>query len=97
MANDVKVLKLISGEELITRVTTGDNGLTTMDKPMILQTTGNPRTGRLEIGLMPWFSTSKNFEKTQKISILTEFIIIEDDPIDDLKRDYLTAVTGLTL
>ena len=37
MANDVKVLKLITGEEVIARVSTESSNLLTLDKPMILQ------------------------------------------------------------
>ena len=37
MANDVKVLKLITGEEVIARVSEESSNLLTLEKPMTLQ------------------------------------------------------------
>ena len=50
MANDVKVLKLITGEEVIARATEKENNLITLEKPMTLQMMP-PTTPTGQVGL----------------------------------------------
>ena len=68
MANDVKVLKLITGEEVIARVSEERSNLLTLEKPMTLQMIPpNTSTGQMGFALVPWIKAAKN-DKT-KISI----------------------------
>ena len=61
MANDVKVLKLITGEEVIARVTEEKNNLITLEKPMILQMLAPDRTtGQVGFALIPRMQAAKN-------------------------------------
>ena len=94
MANDVKVLKLITGEEIIARVTEEKNNLITLEKPMILQMLApNTTTGQVGFALIPWMKAAKN----EKISISTEHIIAEDEASEQTEKNYLQVVTGLSL
>ena len=94
MANDVKVLKLITGEELIARVIEEKNNLITLEKPMILKMLAPDRTtGQVGFALMPWMQAAKN----EKVTISTEHIIAEDEASDQTEKNYLQVVTGLSL
>ena len=94
MANDVKVLKLITGEELIARVIEEKNNLITLEKPMILQMMAPDRTtGQIPFALVPWMKAAKN----EKVIISTEHIIAEDEGSEQTQKNYLQLVTGLSL
>ena len=94
MANDVKVLKLITGEEIIARVTEEKNNLISLEKPMILQMLApNTSTGLVGFALIPWMKAAKN----EKVTISTEHIIAEDEGSEQTQKNYLQLVTGLSL
>ena len=94
MANNVKVLKLITGEELIARVIEEKNNLITLEKPMILQMMAPDRTtGQIPFALVPWMKAAKN----EKVTISTEHIIAEDEASEQTEKNYLQVVTGLSL
>tara|TARA_R110000796_G_scaffold109836_1_gene221217 strand:+ start:139 stop:417 length:279 start_codon:yes stop_codon:yes gene_type:complete len=92
MENNVRVLKLITGEEVITRVTERGDGFIILDKPMQIHTVSS-QTGKLRFMIIPWM----NIIKPKKITISTEHILVEDDPIEEIEKDYLSIITGLTL
>ena len=94
MANDVKVLKLITGEEVIARATEEENNLITLEKPMILQMLApNTTTGQVGFALMPWIRAGKN----EKVILSTEHILAEDEASEQTEKNYLQVVTGLSL
>ena len=94
MANDVKVLKLITGEEVIARVIEEKNNLITLEKPMILQMLAPDRTtGQIGFAMVPWMKAAKN----EKVIISTEHIIAEDEGSEQTNKNYLQLVTGLSL
>ena len=96
MANDVKVLKLITGEEVIARVTEEENNysLITLEKPMTLQMIHpTTSTGQVGFALVPWMKAAKN----EKVTISTEHIIAEDESSEQTEKNYLQVVTGLSL
>jgi len=94
MANDVKVLKLITGEEIIARITKEENNLISLEKPMILQMLApNTSTGQVGFALIPWMKAAKN----EKVTISTEHIIAEDEGSEQTQKNYLQLVTGLSL
>jgi len=94
MANDVKVLKLITGEEVIARTNEGANNLISLEKPMILQMLApNTSTGQVGFALIPWMKAAKN----EKVTISTEHIIAEDEGSEQTQKNYLQLVTGLSL
>ena len=93
MATDVKVLKLITGEEIITRLTETDKVIS-LDKPMMLRTVpATSATGQIGFALVPWLVSGNN----QIIEIERIHIIAMDDARDQVSKNYLEAVTGLTL
>ncbi len=94
MANDVKVLKLITGEEVIARVTEEENNLLFLDKPMTLQMIApTTSTGQVGFALIPWMKAAKN----EKVTISIEHILVEDEASEQTEKNYLQLVTGLSL
>ena len=76
MTNDVKVLKLITGEEVIARITEEKNNLISLEKPMILQMIPpTTSTGQVGFALIPWIKAGKN----EKVTISIEHIIVEEE------------------
>jgi len=94
MANDVKVLKLITGEEVIARATEEENNLISLEKPMLLQMISpTTSTGQIGFALVPWMKAAKN----EKITISTDHIIVEGEASEQSEKNYLQVVTGLSL
>jgi len=94
MANDVKVLKLITGEEVIARVTEEKNNLITLEKPMVLQMLAPDRTtGQIPFALVPWRKAAKN----DKTTISIEHVLVTDEASDQTEKNYLQVITGLSL
>ena len=95
MANDVKVLKLITGEEVLARVSndlSNGDGLITLNKPMTLQAVPG-HSGQVGFALVPLFMSGKN----ENITISIDHVMAQDDPKDQSEKNYLAAITGLTL
>ena len=92
MANDVKVLKLITGEEVVARVEQ-KNTMYILDNPMTLRSLPNQKTGQIGVALIPWFMSGKN----ENITISIDHVIAQDDPKSQPEKNYLAVVTGLTL
>jgi len=94
MANDVKVLKLITGEEVIARVSEERSDLITLEKPMTLQMLPpNTSTGQVGFALVPWIKAAKN----DKTTISIEHVLVTDEASDQTETNYLQVVTGLSL
>jgi hypothetical protein len=90
MENNVKVLKLITGEEVIARVEP-KNTMLILETPMILQIIHGQH--KMSHVLVPWIMSGKG----KKISISIDHVIAQDDLKDQVERDYLSTITGLTL
>ena len=93
MANDVKVLKLITGEEVIARVTEEHNDLLTLEKPMTLQMIPNTSTGQMGFAMVPWMKAAKN----DKATISIEHVLVSDEASKQTETNYLQLITGLSL
>ena len=93
MANDVKVLKLITGEEVIARVSEERSNLLILEKPMTLQMLPNTSTGQVGFAMVPWMKAAKN----DKVVISVEHILVTDGASDQTEKNYLQVVTGLSL
>ena len=94
MANDVKVLKLITGEEVIARVSEEHNDLLTLEKPMTLQMIPpTTSTGQVGFAMVPWMKAAKN----NKATISIDHVLVTDEASDQTEKNYLQVITGLTL
>ena len=94
MVNDVKVLKLITGEEVIARVSEERSDLITLEKPMTLQMLPpNTSTGQVGFAMVPWMKAAKN----NKATISIDHVLVTDEASDQTEKNYLQVITGLTL
>ena len=96
MASDVKILKMITGEEVMARVSndlTDGGGLIILDNPMTLQAVPTNQQGQMGFALVPWLMSGKS----TKITISIDHVIAQDDPKDQAEKNYLAQVTGLSL
>ena len=94
MANDVKVLKLITGEEVIARVSEEHNDLLTLEKPMTLQMIPpTTSTGQVGFALVPWMKAAKN----NKATISIDHVLVTDEASKQTETNYLQVITGLSL
>ena len=94
MTNDVKVLKLITGEEVIARVSEARSNLLILAKPMTLQMLPpNTSTGQVGFALVPWIKAAKN----DKTTISIDHVLVTDEASDQTEKNYLQVVTGLSL
>ena len=89
MANDVKVLKLITGEEVIARVSEERSDLITLEKPMTLQMLPpNTSTGQVGFAMVPWMKAAKN----NKATISIDHVLVTDEASDQTEKNYLQVV-----
>ena len=95
MANDVKVLKLITGEEVIARVSEEEHSdLLILEKPMTLQMIPpTTSTGQVGFAMVPWIKAAKN----DKVTISEEHILAVDEASKQTETNYLQVITGLSL
>ena len=95
MANDVKVLKLITGEEVIARISEEERSdLLTLEKPMTLQMIPpTTSTGQVGFAMVPWIKAAKNDKATLSI----DHVLVTDEASDQTEKNYLQVVTGLSL
>ena len=96
MASEVKILKMITGEEVMARVSddlTDGGGLITLDNPMTFQAIPTNQQGQMGFALVPWLMSGKS----EKITISIDHVIAQDDPKDQAEKNYLANVTGVTL
>ncbi len=95
MANDVKVLKLITGEEVIARISEEEHSdLLTLEKPMTLQMIPpTTSTGQVGFAMVPWIKAAKNDKATLSI----DHVLVTDEASDQTEKNYLQVITGLSL
>ena len=79
----IKILKLLTGEEIIGDVEVGE--LTVISKPCLLQlvpSRSNPEQPMM--ALVPYAPYSKN----HKIKVSREFVVWVEDPVEELYNQY---------
>jgi len=95
MADDIKVLKLVTGEEIIAHVGTphgidDDLGLTKI-RSIVMQQTGPNQVG---LALVPWIASDPDAVATLRQSALLADPIT---PKSELEKEYLQQTTGIAI
>lgn len=91
--NDVITLKLITGEELITRLVDHTNGKITVSKPMVVNLAQDPRTGSVGIQMLPYFLLTGNPDA--KLALDEKNVMVMTASNDQAKNSYTQSSSGI--
>jgi hypothetical protein len=89
MKNNVKVLKLVTGEDLITRVTEEQDGIFFIEYPMIVQQAPPDESGRMSLSLIPWSLSGK----TEKVVLEAKNILAILEVTDEMAVNYNSVIS----
>tara|TARA_Y100000593_G_C4143900_1_gene253648 strand:- start:43 stop:324 length:282 start_codon:yes stop_codon:yes gene_type:complete len=93
MSQKVYVLKLKSGEELIARIDPENEEPTmVLDQPMGIQVMMQPQ-GKPGFAMIPWMMASDD----KKFTISSDQVLTKGKARDEMEKQYLSAITGLSL
>ena len=93
MSQKVYVLKLKSGEELIARIDSENEEPTiVLDQPMGIQVMMQPQ-GKPGFAMIPWMMASDD----KKFTIDSNEVLTKGKARNEMEKQYLSAVTGLSL
>ena len=93
MSQQVYVLKLKSGEELIARIDTENMEPTiVLDQPLGIQVMMQPQ-GKPGFAMIPWMMASED----KKFTIDSNEVLTKRKARNEMEKQYLSAVTGLSL
>ena len=93
MSQKVYVLKLKSGEELIARIDPENVESTiVLDQPMGIQVMMQPQ-GKPGFAMIPWMMASAD----KKFTISSDQVLTKGKARDEMEKQYLSAITGLSL
>ena len=93
MATEVKVLKMISGEEVIARIKS-ENNLMILNKPMLLTQVSDPAgSGRMGLGFVPWILSAVE----EDVVVSVDHIITQLSVKPEIEKMYLSQTSGLSL
>ena len=93
MSQQVYVLKLKSGEELIARIDTENMEPTiVLDQPLGIQVMMQPQ-GKPGFAMIPWMMASDD----KKFTIDSNEVLTKGKARDEMEKQYLSAITGLSL
>ena len=94
MSADVRIFKLSTGDEIIARAEQEqDKDKLILKHPMTLQPVPTQVQGTMGMALVPWLISAKS----DCVEISLQHIVIETDPKDEIEKNYLSSVTGLSL
>ena len=93
MSQKVYVLKLKSGEELIARIDSENEEPTiVLDQPMGIQVMMQPQ-GKPGFAMIPWMMASDD----KKFTISSDQVLTKGKARDEMEKQYISAITGLSL
>jgi len=93
MDTTVRVIKLVTGEEIIARIADSQDGFLHLERPKLVHPLPPNAAGQLGVGLAPWCLAGK----TASFKIETKHVIVILEPIPAMEKTYLSAITGITL
>jgi hypothetical protein len=82
----IKIVKLITGEELIADVTTDHIGIT-LKQPCAIQLMPGRSEGQTMMGLIPYASYTEDF----KVTVELDKVIWQEKPSKDIYNQYNSA------
>lgn len=90
--NQVKMVRLLSGEEIIAQVKYPTSDYVTLFSPLVIMPNGE-QGGRMSFGFMPWpVFADKDDTKTNGVDVYNHAIVMIYNPVDDILNQYNTAM-----
>jgi hypothetical protein len=90
--SEVRIYKMISGEEVLARVTDIDDENMEFEKPRAIQVVG-VQDGGLQISLIPWVITDPDgTQPVKKSSVMTTPLLTEA-----LEKSYIAETTSIAM
>lgn len=83
----VRVVKLVSGEEVVAELFGSDSNGVVLTKPLLLMIQINSQTGALQPSILPWATHVRDL----RVAIAHDKIIYNEIPNEDLTEAYLKA------
>lgn len=93
--DDVVVVKLGTGEELIAKLLEHANESITLGKPLVLNLGVDPKTNQIGLQMIPTFMLAANPDARFKISM--SHVICISKAADDAKNGYIRNTTNLVV
>jgi len=92
---DVASLKLVTGDEILAKVTEVTADSMTIQRPMLISVGMDERTRQVGIQMVPYFLLCADYEA--KLTIKNSHIIVAALANDQAKAGYIQNTTGLTV
>jgi len=93
MSEKVIAIKLVSGEEIISRVKERNDTFLVLDRPNMIGLAPAQGGMGISIQLMPWMASNQDGD----ITVFVEHIVAETTPDAELEKGYLTRTSGIAL
>jgi hypothetical protein len=93
MSEEVKVFKLITGEEMIARVTDETVTSITVDRPRVVAIMPNPN-GQMGVTLIPLFASNQEGKAILERSAIAA---TSCEVNSELEKSYISQTTGIAL
>jgi hypothetical protein len=89
MKNNVKVLKLITGEEVISELTQNQDGTLLLETPLVVMPAPPDESGRISLSLIPWSISGK----TEKVVLEAKNVLVILEATDAMTINYNSAIS----
>ena len=89
MKNNVKVLKLVTGEDVISELTQNQDGTLLLENPLVVQQAPPDESGRLGLSLIPWSLSGK----TEKVVLEAKNILAILEVTDEMAVNYNSVIS----
>ena len=94
MEETIKLLKLHTGEELVTKVTGDSDGVLHLESPMMVEPIGTSTHGNVNVGISPWICGGD----ATKISLESKYVLLILNANPAIRKAYISAtLKGYTL
>lgn len=93
--NDIVTIKLINGDEIITKLVAQDDRTVTVQKPLVMNLSLDPSTNRPAIQMLPFFTLGGNPDA--KIQLRRDHLLVLTLSNDEAKAGYIHNTSGLAV
>jgi hypothetical protein len=93
--DDICTVKMSSGEEIITKIVAADDSSITMSKPLSVQISQDPQTGRVGLQMVPGFALTVGLDAKLKVGLNNVMFVAPTE--ESIKKSYLANTSSLAI